>query len=210
MDKVAWTVNSHCAINLVLYKNCRIATGSTARWWEANAQNAFPCVDKAHRTISLCLLQDQRNKIIVIKFIKNVFIFYLFCHFPWTEKRGSQRWECVSQISLFPLEIGEKNLSFWALVNAWCYIAHLKSKCPSFLWQARRSMVRSMGLCRCGESHQYLPWEPTTNFLPRPMGKCKKNHVVVNTRFLFYPSGRDRGLVSKSGFLVEDFNGCSC
>ena len=28
-------------------------------------------------------------------------------------------------------------------------------------------MRRSMGGCRCAESHQYLPWEPTTNFPQR-------------------------------------------
>ena len=39
---------------------------------------------------------------------------------------------------------------------------------------AALSMVRSMGGCRCGESHQYLPWEPTTNFPPTDIGQMQE------------------------------------
>ena len=54
-----------------------------------------------------------------------------------------------------------------------------------------------MGGCRCGESHQYLPWEPTTNFPPGTMAKCKKDQVVVNTRCLW-------GIRTKHRFSLGD------
>ena len=41
-------------------------------------------------------------------------------------------------------------------------------------------------------------------------GQMQEESCGREYKISVYPSGRDRGLVSKSGFLVEDINGCSC